>query len=239
MSCKIWDKIARNSIYLIPYLLHMSCCLNPLIVLVWIYFIGITDIYKQNTSNSTIGFRNKQMIVLLPPTFIFFGFSIFWLWAYLMLLQDVFQSVDFERTWCYSRMFFNLLNLSVPDVTPGCFSIFWLWAYLMLLQDVFQSFDFERAWRYSRMFFNLLTLSVPDVTPGCFSIFWLWACLTLLQDVFQSFDFERTWCYSRMFFNLLTLSVPNVTPGCFSIFWLWAYLMLLQDVFQSFDFERT
>ena len=178
--------------------------------------MGITDIYKQNNNNSTIGFRNKQMIVLLPATFILFGFSIFWLWAYLTLLQDVFQSVDFERTWCYSRMFFNLLTLSVPDVTPGCFSICWLWAYLMLLQDVFQSFGFERTWCYSRMFFNLLNLSVPDVTPGCFSIFWLWAYLMLLQDVFQSFDFERTWCYSRMFFNLLTLSVPDVTPGYFS-----------------------
>ena len=138
-------------------------------------------------------------------------FSIFSLWAYLMLLQDVFQSFDFERTWCYSRMFFNLLTLSVPDVTPGCFSICWLWAYLMLLQDifsifwhwaylmliqdVFQSFDFERTWRYSRMFFIFLTLSVPDVTPGCF-------------------------------FNLLNLSVPDVIPGCFWIYWLWAYLML-------------
>ena len=27
-----------------------------------IFFIGITDIYKQNNSNSTIGFRNKQML---------------------------------------------------------------------------------------------------------------------------------------------------------------------------------
>jgi hypothetical protein len=146
-------------------------------------------------------------------------------------------------------MFFNLLTLRVPGVTPGCFSIFWLWAYLTLLQDVFQSFDFERTWRYSRMFLNLLrqvrsksidwktswsnvryaqsqqiekhprvtsgtlkgriffnrlTLSVPDVTPGC---------LTLHQEVFQSFDFELTWRYSRMFFNLLTLNVPDVTPG--------------------------
>ena len=170
------------------------------------------------------------MIVLLPPTFILFGFSIFWLWAYPTLLRYVFQSFDFERTWRYSRMFFNLLTLSVPDVTPGCFfnlltlsvpdvtpgcfSIFWLWAYLTLLQDVFQSFDFERTRRYSGMFFNLLTLSVPDVTPVCFSIFWLWAYLTLLQDVFQTFDFERTRRYSGKFFNLLTLSVPDVTPGC-------------------------
>ena len=28
------------------------------------YFIGITDIYKQNNSNSTIGFRNEQMLFL-------------------------------------------------------------------------------------------------------------------------------------------------------------------------------
>ena len=28
------------------------------------HFIGITDIYKQNNSNSTIGFRNKQMLFL-------------------------------------------------------------------------------------------------------------------------------------------------------------------------------
>jgi hypothetical protein len=157
-------------------------------------------------------------------------------------------------------MFFNLLTLSVPDVTSGCFSICWLWVYLMLLQDVFQSFEFKRTWRYSRMFFNLKDwktswsnvryaqsqkierhpgvtsgtvkvnrLKNPDVTPGCFSIFWIWACLTLLQDVFQSFDFERTRCYFRMFFNLLTLSVPDVTPGCFSIFWLSAYPMLLQN----------
>jgi hypothetical protein len=147
-------------------------------------------------------------------------------------------------------MFFNLLTLCVPDVTPGCFSIYWLWAYLTLLHDVFQSFDFERTWRYSRMFFNLLTLSVPDVTPECFSIcwlsvpdvtpecfsiFWLWAYLTLLQNVFQSFDTERTWRYSGMFFNLLTertwrysrtffnlitLSLPDVTPASFSIFCL-------------------
>ena len=27
-------------------------------------FIGITDIYKQNNSNCTIGFRNKQMLFL-------------------------------------------------------------------------------------------------------------------------------------------------------------------------------
>jgi hypothetical protein len=91
-------------------------------------------------------------------------FSIFWLWAYLMLLQDVFQYFDFERTWRYSRMFFNLLTLSVPDITPGCFSFFWLWEYLTLLHDVFKSFDFERTWRYSRMFFNLLT------GPGQFSL---------------------------------------------------------------------
>jgi hypothetical protein len=43
--------------------------LTPLIedeinVLVLTYFIGITDIYKQNNSNSTIGFRNKQMLFL-------------------------------------------------------------------------------------------------------------------------------------------------------------------------------
>jgi hypothetical protein len=38
-----------------------------------------------------------------------------------------------KSTWRYSRMFFNLLTLSVPDVTPGCFSIFWFWAYLTLL----------------------------------------------------------------------------------------------------------
>jgi hypothetical protein len=76
-------------------------------------------------------------------------------------------------------MFFNLLTLSVPDVTLGCFSIFWLWAYLTLLQDVFQSVDFERTWCYSRMFFNLLTLSVaqsqkieqhPGVTSGTLKI---------------------------------------------------------------------
>ena len=28
------------------------------------HIIGITDIYKQNNSNSTIGFRNKQMLFL-------------------------------------------------------------------------------------------------------------------------------------------------------------------------------
>jgi hypothetical protein len=31
-----------------------------------------------------------------------------------MLLQDVFQSFEFERALRYSRMFFNLLTLSVP-----------------------------------------------------------------------------------------------------------------------------
>ena len=30
--------------------------------LVLTYFIDITDIYKQNNSNSTIGFRNEQML---------------------------------------------------------------------------------------------------------------------------------------------------------------------------------
>jgi hypothetical protein len=143
-----------------------------------------------------------NLLTLSVPDVIAGCFSIFWIWAYLTLLQNVFQSFDTERTWQYSGMFFNLLTertwrysrtffnlitLSLPDVTPESFSIFWLWAYLMFLQDVFQS----------------LTLSVPDVTTGCFSIFWLWAYLTLLQDVFQSVDFERTWCYSRMFFNLL------------------------------------
>ena len=148
------------------------------------------------------------------------------------------NSVFIAYAVLYIIWFFNLLTLSVPDVTPGCFSIFWLWAYLTLLQDVFQCIDFERTWRYSRMF----------------PIFWLWSYLTLLQDVFQSFDFERTWRYSRIFFILLTLSAPDVTPWCFSIFWLWAYLTLLQDVFsifwlrayltllqdvfQSFDFEN-
>jgi len=34
------------------------------IILVYTYFIGITDIYKQNKSNCTIGFRNKQMLFL-------------------------------------------------------------------------------------------------------------------------------------------------------------------------------
>jgi hypothetical protein len=157
-------------------------------------------------------------------------------------------------------MFFNLLTLNVPDVTPGCFSIFWLWTYLMLLQDDFQSFDFERTWRpgvtsgtlkFNR-FKNILEKrqvrsnstdsktswsnvryaqsqkieNHPVVTSGTFKVKRL-----------QLIDFERTWRYSRMFFNLLTLSVPDVTPGCFSIFWLWTYLMLLQDVFQSVDFE--
>jgi hypothetical protein len=46
-------------------------------------------------------------------------------------------------------MFFNLLTLSIPDVTPGCFSIFWLWAYLMLLQDVFQSTSWSNI-RYAQ-----------------------------------------------------------------------------------------
>jgi hypothetical protein len=160
-------------------------------------------------------------------------FSICWLWAYLMLLQDVFQSFDFERTWRYSRMFFNLLTLSVPDVTPGCFSICWIWA-------PSKSADWKASWsnvRYAQSQ-NIEkhpgvtsgTLKV-NVTPWCFSICWLWAYLTLFHDVFQSFDFERTltllWRYSRMLFNPLTLSIPDVTPGCFSIFWFWAYLTLL------------
>jgi hypothetical protein len=139
-------------------------------------------------------------------------------------------------------MFFSLLTLRVPDVTPGCFQIFWLWAYLTLLQDVFQSVDFERTWCYSRMFFNLLTLSVPDVTPGCFSIFWLWAYLTLLQDVFKSFDFERTrskstdwktsWSNVRYAQSQKIEKHPGVTSGRLK-------LMLLQNIFQYFDFERT
>jgi hypothetical protein len=160
---------------------------------------------------------------------------------YLTLLQDVFQSFDFESTWRYSRMFFNLLTLSVPDVTPGCCLIFWLWAYLTTSwsnvryaqsQKIekhpgvtsgtlkVKRLKKERTWRYSRMFFNLLTWSVPDVTLGCFSIFWLWAYLTLLQDVFQSFDLERTWRYSKMFFNLLIQKIekhPGVTSGMLKV----------------------
>jgi hypothetical protein len=133
--------------------------------------------------------------------------------------QDIFLSFVFECIWRYSRMFFNLLTLSVPDVTPGYFSIFCLWAYLTLLQDVIQSFDFERTWRYSRIFFNLLSLSVPDVTPGCFSIFWLWAYLTLLQDVFQSFDFERTWRYSNVRYaqSQKIEKYPGVTSGTLKV----------------------
>jgi hypothetical protein len=148
-------------------------------------------------------------------------------------------------------MFFNLLTLSVPDVTPGCFSICWLWAYLTLLRDVFQSVNFERTRCYSRMFFhqvrskskdwktswsNIRYAQIqkiekhPEVTSGTLKVKRLKNILnlTLLQDVFQSFDFQRTWCYSRMFFNLLNLSVPDVTPGCFSIFWLSVYPMLLE-----------
>jgi hypothetical protein len=135
-------------------------------------------------------------------------FSIFWLWSYLTLLQDVFQSFDFwacqvrwkskdwKTSWGNVRCVQSQKIEKHPGVTSGTIKV-------------------------KRLFFNLLTLSVPDVTSGFFSIFWLWAYLTLLQDAFQSFDFERTWRYSRMFFNLLTLSVPDVTPGCFSVFWLW------------------
>ena len=36
--------------------------LNNSYNLVWRYLIGITDIYKQNNSNYTIGFRNKQLL---------------------------------------------------------------------------------------------------------------------------------------------------------------------------------
>jgi hypothetical protein len=188
-----------------------------------------------------------NLITLSLPDVTPEGFSIFWLWAYLMLLQDVFQSLEFERTWRYFRMFFNLLTLSISDVTPGCVSIFWLLACLTLLQDVFQSVDFERTRRYSRMFFNLLTLSVPDVTPGCFSIFWLWKTYWSNVRDAQSQKIEKhpgvtsgTLKVKRLKnILLLTLSVPDVTPGYFSFFWLWAHLTLLRDVFQSSDFERT
>jgi hypothetical protein len=113
-------------------------------------------------------------------------FSVFWLWEYLMLLQDVFKSFDFEvrskskdwkTSWSNIRYAQNQKIEKHPGVTPGTLKV-------------------------KMMFFNLLILSVPDVTLECFSIFWLWAYLTLLQDVFKSFDFERTWRYSRMFFNL-------------------------------------
>jgi hypothetical protein len=140
-------------------------------------------------------------------------FSICWLCAYLMLLQDAFQSFDFERTWRYSRMFFNLLTLSVPDLTPSK-STDWKTSWSNVRYAQSQKIEKHPGVRSG----TLKVKSVPDVTPGCFSIFWLWAYLTLLQDVFQSIDFERTWCYSRMFFSILTLSVPDVTPGCFSIY---------------------
>ena len=64
------------------------------------------------------------------------------------------NSVFIAYAVLYIIWFFNLLTLSVPDVTPGCFLIFWLWAFLTVLQDVFQSFDLERTWRYSSMFFQ-------------------------------------------------------------------------------------
>jgi hypothetical protein len=179
-----------------------------------------------------------NLLTLSVPDVTPWCFSIFWLWAYLTLKSKDWktswsnvgytQSQKIEKhprvtsgtlkikrlknileSWRYSMMFFNLLTLSVPDVTPGCFSTYWLWA-----QVRSKSTDWKTSWsnvRYAQSqqiekhprvtsgtnlltlnvpdvtpgcFFNLLTLSVPDVTPGCFSI---------------SFDFERTWCYSRMF----------------------------------------
>jgi hypothetical protein len=42
--------------------LNLPSCMSCGLVLT--YFIGITDINKQNNSNSTIGFRNKQMLFL-------------------------------------------------------------------------------------------------------------------------------------------------------------------------------
>jgi hypothetical protein len=84
------------------------------------------------TSWSNVRYAQSQKMTLSVPDVTPWCFSICWLWAYLMLLQDAFQSFDFERTWRYSRMFFNLLTLSVPDITPWCFSIFWLWAYQRL-----------------------------------------------------------------------------------------------------------
>ena len=149
------------------------------------------------------------MIVLLPPTFILFGFSIFWLWAYLTLLQDVFQSFD----WAYLTL--------LQDV----FSIFWLWAYLTLLKDVFQSFDFERTWRYSMMVFNLLTLIVPDITPGCVSIFWLWAYLMLLQDVFNLLTLSvpdvTPGCFSIFWLSGYLTLLQDVFPEEHPTFVLW------------------
>jgi hypothetical protein len=168
-------------------------------------------------------------------------FSIFWLWAYLTLLQDVFQSFDLERTWRYSGMLFNLLTLSVPDVTPGCFSIFWLCNLLTIAicLSLFRfngcSFSYRLTYAYHRSRSWFCHSNHLGVFPGSgqFSLYdppWGLRIHRNLEDVFQSFDFECTWRYSRMFFILLTLSVPDVTPGCFSIFSPWAYLTLLQDV---------
>jgi hypothetical protein len=105
--------------------------------------------------------RLKNILDVTPGCF-----SIFWLWAYLMLLQDVFQSVDFERTWCYSRMFFNLLTFSVPDVTPGCFSIFWLWAYLVRSKST----DWKTSWSNVRYAQNQKIVKHPGVTSGTLKV---------------------------------------------------------------------
>jgi hypothetical protein len=109
-------------------------------------------------------------------------------------------------------MFFSLLILSVPDVTPGCFSIFWL------CKVRSKSKDRKTSWSNIRYSQSQKTEKHPGVTSGTLNlIFWLWDYLMLLQDVFKFFDFERTWRYSRMFLNFLTLSVPDVILGCFSL----------------------
>ena len=148
----------------------------------------------------------SSVILLLPLLIVIIleGFSIFWLWSYLKVVQ----SFDCDHTW-------RLFNLLIEIILEGC-SIFWLWSYLKVFQSFncdhtwrfynlliviilegFQSFDCDHTWRFSH-------LVIVIILEGC-SIFWLWSYM----KVFQSFDCDHTWRVSnwRWFDNCFTCFV--------------------------------
>jgi hypothetical protein len=85
-----------------------------------------------------------------------------------MLLQDVFQSFDFERSlkskdWKTSWSNVRYAQSQKIEKTS--------WSNVRYVQSQnIDKYPGVTSGTFNRMFFNLLTLSVPDVTPECFSI---------------------------------------------------------------------
>jgi hypothetical protein len=57
-----YNTVNLEQIYRIKHFSDETLTTGWMIILVYTYFIGIANIYKQNKSNYTIGFRNKQML---------------------------------------------------------------------------------------------------------------------------------------------------------------------------------